>query len=70
MARAAVQDKSVSITVACQAFQVSETCYWHQPKRKLANEIIVLARLSSIVEPLAADDEIAFFAGRILLNAC
>ena len=34
MARRAVQEKEVSIKMACQAFQVSETCYRYQPKRK------------------------------------
>ncbi len=32
--------KGVSIKVACQAFQVSETCYRCQPKRKAENEVI------------------------------
>ena len=40
MARRAVQEKGVSIKVACQAFQVSETCYRYQPKRKAENEVI------------------------------
>ncbi len=31
MARRAVQEKGVSIKMACQAFQVSETCYRYQP---------------------------------------
>jgi putative transposase len=40
MPRRAVQEKGVSIKVACQAFQVSETCYRYQPKRKAENEVI------------------------------
>ena len=40
MAKRAVQEKGVSIKVACQAFQVSETCYRYQPKRKVENEVI------------------------------
>jgi putative transposase len=40
MARRAVQGKGVSIKVACQAFQVSETCYWYQPRRKAENDVI------------------------------
>ena len=40
MARRAVQEKGVPIKIACQAFQVSETCYRYQPKRKAENEVI------------------------------
>jgi putative transposase len=40
MARRAVQEKGVSIKMACQAFQVSETCYRYQPQRKAENEVI------------------------------
>jgi putative transposase len=40
MARRAVHEKGVSIKVGCQAFQVSETCYRYQPKRKVENEFI------------------------------
>jgi putative transposase len=40
MARRAIQEKFISIKVASQAFQVSETCYRYQPKRKVENEVI------------------------------
>ncbi len=40
MARRAVQEKGIPIKVACQAFQVSETCYRYQPNRKAENEVI------------------------------
>jgi putative transposase len=40
MARRAVQEKGVSIKIAYQAFQVSETCYRYQPKRTAEDEVI------------------------------
>ena len=40
MAKRAVQEKGVSIKMACQVFQVSEPCYRYQPKRKAENEVI------------------------------
>ncbi len=40
MARLAVQEKGGSIKVACQAFQVSESFYRYQPRRKAENEVI------------------------------
>ena len=40
MARRAVQEKGVAIKLACEAFQVSETCYRYQPKRRAENEVI------------------------------
>ena len=40
MARQAVQTRGVSIKLACQAFQVSETCYRYRPKRNLENDLI------------------------------
>jgi len=40
MARRAVQEKGVSIKVACQAFQVSETCYRYRPKHDAENALI------------------------------
>lgn len=40
MARRAVQEKGVAIKLACEAFQVSQTCYRYQPKRKAENDVI------------------------------
>ncbi len=40
MARRAVQEKGVSIKLACEAFQVSETGYRYQPKRCAENNVI------------------------------
>jgi putative transposase len=40
MARQAVQTRGVSIKLACQAFQVSETCYRYRPKRDPENDLI------------------------------
>lgn len=40
MAKLAVQEKGASIKMACQAFQVSGTCYRYQPKRRAENEVI------------------------------
>jgi putative transposase len=40
MARQVVQERGVSIKLACEAFQVSETCYRYQPKRRAENELI------------------------------
>ena len=33
MARQAVAERSVPITLACEAFKISETCYRYQPKK-------------------------------------
>ena len=48
MAKQVVQERGVSIKLACEAFQVSETCYRYQPKRKAENEVIAdwLTRLT------------------------
>jgi putative transposase len=40
MARRAVQERAVSINVACQAFRVSETCYRYPLKRKAEHAVI------------------------------
>ena len=40
MARQAVQERGISIKLACEAFQVSETCYRYQPKRRTENDVI------------------------------
>ncbi len=40
MAKRAVQEKGVSIKLACEAFQVSETCYRYQPKCRAENDVI------------------------------
>jgi putative transposase len=40
MTKRAVQKKCVYIKVACQAVQVSGTCYRYQPKRKAENEVV------------------------------
>ncbi len=40
MAKRAVLEKGVSIKMACQAPQVSETCYRYRPKRDSENELI------------------------------
>ena len=40
MAKAAVEEHSVSIRMACRTFDVSETCYRYEPKLKAENEII------------------------------
>ena len=40
MARQVVQERGVSIKLACEAFQVSETCYRYQPKRRAENDVI------------------------------
>jgi len=40
MAKRAVQEKGVAIKLACEAFEVSETCYQYQPKRRAENEVI------------------------------
>lgn len=40
MARQAVQTRCVSIKLACQAFQVSETCYRYRPKGDPENDLI------------------------------
>lgn len=40
MAKQAVEQKSVSIRVACNAFVVSESCYRYQPKLSEENEKI------------------------------
>ena len=40
MAKQAVQERGVSIKLACEAFRVSETCYRYQPKRRAENDAI------------------------------
>ncbi len=40
MARRAIEAKGISNKMACQAFQVSETCYRYQPKHRAENEVI------------------------------
>jgi putative transposase len=40
MAKRAVQEKGVSIKLAYEAFQVSETCYRYQPKRCAEHDVI------------------------------
>jgi transposase InsO family protein len=40
MAQYAVSSKDVSISLVCQAFKISETCYRYQPKLQIENEII------------------------------
>jgi len=40
MAKQAVQRYGISIRLACQTFQVSETCYRYQPKHNAENEKI------------------------------
>ena len=40
MAKQAVQDKGISIRLACQAFAVSETCYRYEAKHNAENEQI------------------------------
>lgn len=40
MAKAAVEEHSVSIRMACRTFDVSETCYRYEPKLKVENDII------------------------------
>jgi hypothetical protein len=40
MAKRAVQEKGVSIKLACEAFQVSETCYRYQPECLAENDLI------------------------------
>ena len=40
MARQAVQERGISIKLACEAFQVSDTCYRYQPKRRAENDVI------------------------------
>ena len=49
MARWAVQDKSVSIVLACTTFGISETCYRYRPMRSDENEEIAdwLLRLTA-----------------------
>ncbi len=49
MARWAVQDKSVSIVLACTTFCISETCYRYRPMRNDENEEIAdwLLRLTA-----------------------
>ena len=40
MARQAVAERSVPITLACEAFKISETCYRYQPKKDAENALI------------------------------
>jgi putative transposase len=40
MARQVVKERGISIKLACEAFQVSETCYRYQPKCRAENEVI------------------------------
>ena len=40
MAKKAVSERGVSIRLACQAFEVSETCYRYSAKRNADNEEI------------------------------
>jgi len=40
MAKTAVEQRGVSIALACRAFGVSETCYRYSPKLKDENEEI------------------------------
>jgi putative transposase len=60
MARWAVQDKSVSIVLACATFRISETCYRYRSMRNDENEEISdwLLRLTAChkPEPLAVPE--------------
>ena len=49
MAHNAVQDKNISITLACEAFQISQTCYRYEPKLSSENSQIAdwLIRLTN-----------------------
>ena len=40
MARQVVADRAVPITLACEAFKISETCYRYQPKKDAEDAII------------------------------
>ncbi len=40
MARQVVAERSVPITLACEAFKISETCYRYQPKKDAENALI------------------------------
>ena len=40
MARQAVAERSVPITLACEVFKISETCYRYQPKKDAENALI------------------------------
>lgn len=49
LAEKAVATKGVSITLACRAFGVSETCFRYSPKRDDENEMVVRS-LNQIIE--------------------
>jgi putative transposase len=40
MARQVVAEKAVPITLACEAFRISETCYRYQLKKDAENALI------------------------------
>jgi putative transposase len=40
MPRQAVQERRISIKLAFEVFQVSETCYRYQPQRRAENDVI------------------------------
>jgi putative transposase len=40
MARQEVTERAVPITLACEAFRISETCYRYQPKKEAEDALI------------------------------
>jgi putative transposase len=49
MAKSLVEQKGITITLACETFGISQTCYRHQPKLATENDIIAdwLLRLTT-----------------------
>jgi len=61
MAQWAVQDKAVSIRVACMAFGISPTCYGYQTKRSSENSEIADWLIRLTTRNVTGDLDCAFF---------